>query len=412
MHVRPGGTSNEKPRGARGRSAVRALLFGLGLLAVGLVSDSAHAYAWMIRHGFAECGGCHIDPMGGETLTGMGRVTGQTLMASDFGGKEPSDAAMFLFGIAEPDSVRLGGSFRALNIYNFETNNPTTFPMQMDQYGAILAGKLVVAWSVGVSRADSRFEHSSKARLFGNIEDEGMIAVSRNHWLGYKFTEDLMVRAGRINLPFGLRTPDHTMWVRSETLTDRESDQQHGVSVAYSSGRFRGELMASLGNFQVSGDQFRERGYSGFLEYSLAPRLAVGISSMLLTPRRELEVDQRAVRRQAHGITGRYSPFQKLVLLTEMNVVRKTGAGFGYVGMATADYEPLRGMHLALTGEAVNRGTAADEIDGEGPGRGENRFGVWSTINWFLLPHVDLRVDLVLRQRRAAMLQSQIHIFL
>jgi hypothetical protein len=52
------------------------------------------------------------------------------------------------------------------------------------------------------------------------------------------------------------------------------------------------------------------------------------------------------------------------------------------------------------------------EREVEGPGRGDTRLGLWGTINWFLLPHVDLRIDLVTRQRRATMLQTQLHIYL
>ncbi len=405
-------------------AALRTFVFMVGLLGVSFTSSNAHAYAWMIRHGFSECGSCHVDPMGGETLTGMGRVMGQTLMSSDYGGKSPSDAAMFLYGIQEPDNVRLGGSVRVLGIYDFDTNNPRLFPMQTDFYGAGFWGNFIIAASVGVSRASNRYEHSSKARLFGNIEDEGFIAVSRNHWLGYRLTDELMLRGGRLNLPFGIRTPDHTMWVRAETLTDRESDQQHGVSLAYSSERFRGELLGSAGNFQLA-QQFRAYGYSGSLEYSVDPDLALGVSSMLLysqkeplTVRDNITTYQRAVLRHAHGLTARFVPFQALVLLAEADMVKKTGAGIGYVGMLTNDFEPLRGLHFALTGEVLNRGKPNPEDLGEtareveGPGRGETRLGLWGTINWFLLPHLDLRIDLVTRQRRATMLQTQLHFYL
>jgi hypothetical protein len=405
------------------KAALRALFCIAAFCALSACSRSAHAYAWMIRHGFAECGGCHVDPMGGETLTGMGRVTGQTLLASDFGGKSPSNAAMFLYGIKEPDAVRLGGSFRALSIYQFNTNNPRVFPMQMDFYGAISAGRFVLGASLGASHASARYEHSSKAKLIGNVADEGFILVSRNHWLGYKFTDDLMVRLGRINLPFGIRTPDHTLWARAETQTDRESDQQHGISVVYSSGRLRGELMGTPGNFQVPA-KYLTYGYSGYLEYSLDTNLAVGVSSLVLNARREIyAVDdqvegQRSVLRQAHGLTGRYAPFRALVFLAEADLLKRTGSSLGYVGFATADLEPLRGLHLALTGEFLNRGTLAPETVENGPrlpggpGRGEPRLGLWSTINWFLLPHLDLRVDLVTRESRPAVLQSQIHFYL
>jgi hypothetical protein len=396
----------------------------LGFAAVTLAARSAHAYAWMIRHSFSECGGCHVDPMGGETLTGMGRATGQTLLASDFGGEAPSRAAMFLYGVPEPDNLRLGGSFRALSIYDFDTNNPRVFPMQMDFYGAVIAGRFVLAGSIGASRASDRYEHSSKAKLVGNIEDEGFIMVSRNHWLGYKFTDDLMVRAGRINLPFGIRTPDHTMWVRSETVTDRESDQQHGASIVYSSGHFRGELLGSIGNLQMD-QEFRGYGYSGYLEYSVDPDLALGVSSMLLyqqkdplTVREQITTYQRAVLRHAHGVTARYSPFQDLVVLAEADLMKKSGNGIGYVGFATADFEFFKGLHFALTGEVLNRGKPYPEDLGEvereveGPGRGNTRLGLWGTINWFLLPHLDLRFDVVVRGARATMLQSQLHFYL
>lgn len=407
------------------KAALRTLAFLVFFLGMTLGAKSAHAYVWMIRHGFSECGGCHVDPMGGETLTGMGRATGQTLLTSDFGGKSPSEAAMFLYGIPEPDNLRLGGSVRILNIYDFDTNNPRVFPMQADLYGAVIAGRFVLAGSVGVSRASNRYEHSSKAKLFGDIEDEGFIAVSRNHWIGYKVTDDLMLRAGRLNLPFGIRTPDHVMWVRSETVTDRESDQQHGASVVYSSGHFRGELLGSIGNLQMD-QKFRGYGYSGYLEYSIDPDLALGVSSMLLyqqkdplTVRDDVTSFQREVLRHAHGLTARYNPWQPLVLLAEADLMKKTGASIGYVGMATADYEPVKGLHFALTGEVLNRGTPYPEElspgvedSPEGPGRGDTRFGFWGTINWFFLPHLDLRVDIVSRGRRATMLQTQLHFYL
>lgn len=405
-------------------TALRTVVFLLALAGVSFTSKSAHAYVWMIRHGFAECGSCHVDPMGGETLTGMGRVMGQTLMASQYGGMTPTDAAMFLYGVPEPDNVRLGGSFRGLSIYDFDTNNPRVFPMQMDFYGAGFIGNFIIAASVGASRASNRYEHSTKARLIGDIEGEGLIAVSRNHWLGYRFSDQLLLRAGRINLPFGVRTPDHTMWVRAETMTDRESDQQHGLALSYSDHQLRGELMGSVGNFQLD-QEFRAYGYSGYLEYSVDPDLALGVSSMLLWAQKEpltirdnITTFQREVLRHAHGVTARYVPFESLVVLAEADMTKKTGAGVGYVGMGTFDLEPVQGLHLALTGEILNRGTPDPEDLGtverevQGPGRGDTRLGLWGTINWFLLPHLDLRVDIVARQRRATMLQTQLHFYL
>jgi hypothetical protein len=384
----------------------------LAALALFVVLSSARpagAYPWMIRHGFAECGSCHVDPMGGETLTGMGRVMSETLLALPWSKSEPSQLGAFLFGVPEPEPVHLGGSVRVMSVANFSTGWITTFPMQADLYGAGTAGKFTVALSLGVSRASRRYEHSSKARVLGDIEDEGPLLVSRNYWLGYHIDDRFMIRAGRLNLPFGIRTPEHTLWTRAATVTDRESDQQHGVSLVYTEGPWRGELLGSLGNFQISPDSIRERGYSGYVEYLLQPDLALGVSSLVLVAERERVLDAGPVVRQAHGLTARYVFFEPLVLLAEANVLKTTGSSLGYVGMATFDYEPVRSLHLALTGELLDSG---EPPEGALVGRGKPRLGSWLSANWFFGPHFDMRVDLVVRQNRADMLQTQLHFYL
>jgi hypothetical protein len=385
------------------------LSFLLTLLVVGFSAPSAQAYPWMIRHGFAKCGSCHVDPMGGETLTGMGRVMGETLLSMPWAATTPSDAARFLWGVPEPEGLYLGGSLRGMSIVTFDTGKTRAFPMQADVTAAGLVGKLTVAGSLGVSRASNRYEHSSKARVAGNVEDEGMLLVARNYWLGYHLDSSWMLRAGRLNVPFGIRSPEHTMWVRSETVTDRESDQEHGVSAVYAAGRVRGELMVSFGNFQYPNAPLRERGYIGYIEYLLQPDLALGLSSEFLVSQRELHVDDGEVLRQAHGLTLRYVLSQPVVLLAEADALKKTGAGLGYVSMVTLDVEPWQGLHFAGTGEVLDRG---EPSVGAGLGRGEPDLRGWLTVDWFFGPHLELRTDLVWRRERGEMLQTQLHIYL
>lgn len=370
-------------------------MFGLALLS----ASPAHAYAWMIRHGFAQCGSCHVDPMGGETLAGMGRAMGETKLAFPWTSEpEPSEVGAFLFGVGEPENVRLGGSFRALSVSYLNAGYTAAFPMQADLYGAAFLGRFTLAASFGVSKASARYEHSSKAKLVGNVEDEGRILVSRNHWLGYRFDDALMLRAGRINLPFGVRTSEHVLWVRSETLTDRESDQLDGVSLVYSSGAWRGELMAALGNLQAPDGAFQQRGYSGYAEYLVDLDFALGLSSLFLSAPRELEANSGAVVHTAHGLTARYVPWQSLVVLAEANALKVTGYDLGFVGMTTFDFEPIQGLHLGLTGELLKRE--------------RTRAGGWLTWQWFVLPHVDVRLDVVLRQERQSQLLAQVHVYL
>ena len=348
--------------------------------------------------------------MGGETLTGMGRVMGESLLAQPWSAAPPTDRAKLAFGISEPDAVRLGGSFRGMAIANLTTDRTEVFPMQADVYGAAFLERFTFAASVGFGRASARYEHASKARLIGDIEGEGIALLSRHHWVGYSPSDGIMLRAGRLNLPFGLRIPEHTAWVRSETLTDRESDQLHGLSFVYARGPLRGEVMLSLGNFQVGDAAFQQRGYSAYVELLVARRLAVGASSLLMYAPRELEVDHGAVSRQAHGLTARYSPWKPIVLLVEADVLKNTAAGLGYVGMATLDVEPLQGLHLAVAREYLDRGEPDTGVASEGDGR--VRVGTWWTINWFFAPHLDARIDLVQRELRADMVQAQLHLYL
>ena len=72
-----------------GRDSLRAFQRFLGwslvALFVSLVPSRAHAYTWMIKHGYASCPVCHADPSGGELLTTYGRVQSDELLRMKYG---------------------------------------------------------------------------------------------------------------------------------------------------------------------------------------------------------------------------------------------------------------------------------------------------------------------------------------
>lgn len=397
--------------------------------------SEAHAYTWMLRHGYAKCTTCHTDPSGGETLNHMGRVTSQTLLSHKWGDDASLDnTSKFLFGVNEPDSVRLGGSIRGLGVYDLDSSSGAAFPMQADLYGSAQFGGFRLGASVGASRASGRYEHTDKALIAGELTDDEMVAVSRSHWLGYEVADQMLLRAGRIAMPFGLRLTEHTMWVRDVTYTDRESDQSHGVAFAYWRGKIRAEIMAVIGNFQLEEADNREMGYAGYAEYLLDSKIAVGLSSLYMMSPLGLYSGVEDEVRQAHGVMGRWSPTQSLVLMMEANALLSSYRSFGYVGFLMADFEPIQGLHIMLSGEALDRGTPDSdlivsptlanptptipvgaeilpEFEDSGPGNGEPRLGGWLSVNWFPVTHVDLRVDLVARQNRPLTLLTQAHIY-
>jgi hypothetical protein len=280
--------------------------------------------------------------------------------------------------------------------------------MQADVYGWGDFGGLQLAGSIGAANVKKGSPHMRAAQL---TKGEGFGVLSRNYWAGFNVGDTALIRAGRLNLPFGVRIPEHVSWVRDSTKTDRESDQQHGLAFAYWGGPWRTEWMLVLGNYQVSPDDFRERGYAGQAEYLLSSRFALGISSMILQSRSGPHFNPvgSKVLRHAHGLTARYSPMTELAVLAEFDMLKTSGSGIGFTGFAQGDYEFVQGLHGIVTLETLDQGKPDGGVAAKGAGK--PIFGAWGGVGWFFLPHFDLRVEGVYRQESATSLQSQLHYY-
>lgn len=387
-----------------------------GLL-VTLVPARADAYPFMIRHGYGSCRNCHTDPSGGETLNAFGRLQGDQILMMRWGDdRSPGKSRGFLWGAVDPPSqLDVGGSFRSMTVAQPSESEVRSFPMQADAYGHLRMGKVRVAGSVGASRTRPGASHTQAAQV--TTSTDGMNLVSRNHWVGYELDPEVLVRAGRINLPFGIRVPEHVLWVRDQTHTDRESDQQHGVAISYSGTKLRGEILGIAGNYQLAPDEFRDRGYAGFAEYFLDTKLAVGVSSLITVAQADrFTLREEPVTRQAHGVLARWSPVRPLVMLLEADALLVTERTPGYVGMLQVDVEVVQGLHVIATGEVLDAGKDDRPLRGRAaaaaPGVGEPKLGGWAGVNWFFLPHLDVRVEALARQEDPLTLLAQFHAYL
>jgi hypothetical protein len=472
------GSGTRKLGGRDGlRAFQRFLGWSLVALFVSLFPSRAHAYTWMIKHGYASCPVCHADPSGGELLTAYGRVQSDELLRMKYGkskaetsraepkaprlvrstlepktdafsGKdeEATDAepeakpegeeqaapaasteaapaseaserypGEFLWGLVKlPDWLLLGGSYRHLMVIRPSSTAKkfNTFPMMADLYGQFQIGNFRAEGSLGAVRVGVGSPYARAAQLTTNQGDQWNL-LSRTHWLGYDFGEGTMtLRAGHMNLPFGIRIPEHTMWVRQATLTDRESAQQDGVAFAYNGEKLRGEIMGILGNYQVNPDKYRQRGYSLYAEYMVGERTGLGVSSMITKAQKDRITLEPEPLRQAHGAFVRSAVHEELVLMAEADALITSDHDAGYVGFAQADFEIIRGLHLMATGEVQNRGY--DRLIG-GPktkGNGQAQFGVWGSVDWFFLPHCEFRADAYSRQNDDFTILGQLHVFL
>jgi hypothetical protein len=358
-------------------------------LALWLAASSAQAYPWMIRHGYTTCGTCHTDPSGGAgVLTAYGRAQSDLLLRMRYGESSESGEADrtngFLWGVAQlPDEVRLGGDFREGFLSNQVEGaalQQQLITMRADLTADIKIKRFRAAGNIGYAP-----EGDLPASLTRSPNDN---IISREHWVGVELDDDgaWLLRGGRMALPFGIRMIEHTLWTRAFTRTDFDATQQYGATLSFAKDKLRGEAMAIAGNFQISPDEFRERGYSAYVEYAPITTLAVGVSSLFTRATRDIVYGVTDYR-YANGVFARYSPAQPLVLLAEADSVYQSltwnGHRNGFAAFVQADYEPVQGFHVMLTGEGMNGGNAGEPTSFDG----------WVSAVWFFLPHMDLRFD-------------------
>lgn len=354
------------------------------LLALGSWSAPARAYPFMIRHGYTGCGECHTDPSGGGVLTEYGRGQGVILLSSRYGERdadwEPGSAKDFLFGaVPLPEQLALQADLRALLIP--DPDNMRAIAMQNDVAGSLDVGALRADASLGwVSEGAERAWITSNRGSGGNL-------VSRVHWIGIEPAKDVLIRAGSMNLPFGIRTEQHILMARTATGTDTNDGQEYGVDAVMQLGEVRAELMGIAGDLQVAPDDYRRRGYSGMVGWGPGSSVEVGLASQLTHAALDESTRQPATR-QAHEVFARWAPVGPLALLSEAGLTLSdaSGAGtaVGTVGYLQADVEPLAGFHVQGTGEWCDD----DLSDGAA-----STYRGWLALQWYAVAHFDLRAD-------------------
>ena len=346
---------------------------------VGLFPSPAAAYPWMVQHGYTACAQCHVDPSGAGTLTDYGRGQGEILLRTHYGKEQgdPEKISQFLFGAVQlPEALQLQADVRGMVIP--QPGNVRAILMQGDVRAAVQAGMFTASASVGAVS-----EGGQNAWLSSN---DKWNLVAREYWAAVSPAKGLMIKGGRMNLPFGIRTEDHILYVRSATGTTINDDQQLGLAVSYGTRKLRAEVMGIAGNLQVSPDVFRKRGYSAMVAYAVNKRFEIGASSMFT--RSELDTDTLAPRGQmAHGIFTRASPFEKFSVLAEADLLLDNQDGERSTGVATAavlDYEPVQGLHVFGLGEYCAQSLSAE---GDAVWRGGGG------VQWFFASRADIRLD-------------------
>ncbi len=288
-----------------------------------LWAKPSHAYPWMIQHQYTGCALCHMDPSGGYLLTAYGRAQTQALLSSFGKGKEGDEVdsrSNFGFGLMAPnDHVTLGASVREgyWDEHTLGMNASTqsgSILMQADFRAAVTLGPVVVTGSIGYLPNGHHAAQITK----GNTN----VLVSREFWAGLHLGEDqsTMIRVGRMELPFGIRFVEHLYYVRFNTGTNIDSQQQMGAAYFHETEKLRTEVMAIAGNYQIAPDDYRQRGYAGYLEYSVQPGMQLGFSSMVTYSKLDPLTLKNSAFTGAHGPMFRWSPIDNVAILSELDL--------------------------------------------------------------------------------------------
>lgn len=379
----------------------------VSFVSVLLWAGTAAAYPWMVRHDLTSCASCHVDPSGAGQLTTFGRLESEQLVRwAPTPSTDPMRNASFLWFLQLPAAVNLSGNLRfGALVAPGAPKTVTPLEMAADLAATFtLAEKVVLHGTGGFGRRDAIAAAAVTPHCEPSSPGEcGPSFVARTYWAGAKVVNDtVLVRGGRIPVPFGLRNNEHSTWVRALTLTDTNVQQRLGVSAAYSGAQLRAEVMGLAATTLVDTN---ESGYSAFAEYSFNTRTSLGVSS-LMAGRPQLG----ATARQAHGAFFRWAPVQPLVVLAEADVLAWTTPGaadrVGYAALVQGDWEPIQGVHVMLTGESAHTGQQ------RGPS-----FGAWLSAAWYFFSHFELRLDNVVRRVDATQplsyaLVLQLHLFL
>ncbi len=395
----------------RVRAAIWVVASFCAFACVLFASRPAHAFPWMIREGYTGCNTCHADPSGAGILTQYGRGMEEVVIRTPYKkDADPGKLGNFAWSVDLPEQLLLQTDFRNLFMTIFPNGSPNPqlqdVVMQLDQSAQLKIGRFRVNGSIGYAppletRGNFSFTGGGYGATLTDAPSPNGALLARQYWLGVDIgkDEEFLLRAGRINVPYGLRVVEHPFFVRQVTRTDIDKGQEHGVSLAYTGEKARGEVMAMLGNFAIGPDAFRERGGSGYFEWMPTNKIAVGASAMI-THADLARTDYDAtlalapIWRQAYAVHARISPVKALVLLAEFDFLLNSQLvsnvaqnHWGSTGMLQADLQVYQGIHVLAAGEYYNGHIGENSTDNS------TTASAWLGAWWFFAPHLDFRVD-------------------
>lgn len=239
----------------------------------------ALAYPKYIAKGYDTCASCHYSPTGGGLANAYGHAVLEATLPNDiesegFTGFRDSLSKPIVTGYDEDDgSVALQADagfdtrLLALTVHRDvkEERSFLVIPMLAEAGAAVGLGPTLAYGTLGARRS------GEGGRELG--------AFSREHWLLVRYSEEGSLRAGRIVLPFGLRIPDHTQYVREDFGFDKWS-QSYALSLDHNALEWSLSVAPFVGDLARDPPRLMERGGAATFTYHVPAIASFGISAL------------------------------------------------------------------------------------------------------------------------------------
>ena len=253
-------------------------------------SNLGFSFPQNIAAGYTSCATCHVSPTGGGKTNAYGHLALESFIPdrkdlihwlSDYREiKEEKAITGYDENFQAKLQYEIGGSLRALVLQSNSFKKEKTdskinvIPMLFEGHFLGLCGK----WSFFAS-FNFLFEKNYSEPL---NQQKYLKPFSREHWAMYSTGNGIYFRLGRMSLPFGLLTADHTRPTRGLPGLGQQ-DQYYGASFHYVSEIFSLNFMPFYGNYLKQKRFQNEKKEKGaVLNFTLSkPRLfTFGFSSL------------------------------------------------------------------------------------------------------------------------------------
>lgn len=326
---------------------VRALVAFLSLSIVffsQLFSQPAAAYPGFIRHEYAACVACHVNPRGGGLLTqyGEGIAGGMSLFPQDYQGPPKTG---FFHWITAGGRITHGAHLRSM-LLKKEARKLVFFPMQMDYLASVnVSEKFRFEVTTGI---DVRRDSSGEIKLSGQADKD---LVLRRVIAAYRFNDSNEISVGRDFLNVGLNIDDHTALIRTK---NRRGVLDYNTVARWDHWNDEGSLSPFI--YGPSGEESNrnaEWGVGARFERYFRNKYSLGVSAIYGY--------SDAISREMLSVFSRLGFTEKLSLLMEYDFTQRQlqsgGRGsFGqHVLYASPSYEIFEWLDLGPTVEYSNR---------------------------------------------------------